>query len=358
MNDGEEDALRQAFKANNWKGWEENELLFKNIIHREKDGMHLYNYGSPVLVERNHPVLMKCRGIVVDEKGKVLNYPFDRFFNDFEKEKCDIDWNTAEAQEKIDGSLISVFWGNDKWQITTRGSFYPNNQAEFDNWFLEQFHEFDLLEKDCCYMFELVSKNNRVVTWYKEEFIVLIGARYLTGSFKFKEFAHALLNAVAKELNVKRPKVYSISDLKGCKKLFDQLKEDDEGLVVVDENFNRIKLKQESYFKLSRIKMLKPEDLLDYVLGRTEIDQEYLAKIPEVIAEIEKIKETWDNYKNIVWATFEDIKPLAEKSRKDFALEANQHIYKAFLFQLLDGRTLNETVRWNQVKHLFEGETE
>lgn len=355
MNNGEEDPLRQAFKINNWEGWEENELLFNNITHREKDGMHLYNYGNNVLVERNHPVLIRCRGIVVDAQGKVLNYPFDRFFNDFEKEKCKIDWATAEAQEKIDGSLVCVFWANDQWQMTTRGSFYPNEQAEFDDWFLKQFNKFDRLDKMFCYMFELVSKNNRIVTWYDEEFIVLLGIRLLKPPFQ--EVSPIFFKDLAKDLGVRLPNKHYLSNIEECKKLFDTLKDDEEGLVIVDDKFNRIKLKQESYFKLSRIKMLKPRDLFDYVLGRTEIDQEYLAKIPEVIKEIDKIKETWENYKNIVWATFEDIKPLAEQSRKDFALEANQHTYKAFLYQLLDGNTMNENVRWNQVEHLFKEET-
>ena len=189
METGEENALRKAFEVNNWKGWEENKLLFKNITHREKCGMHLYNYGVNVLVERNHPVLMKCRGLVVDDDGKVLNYPFERFFNDFEKEKSDIDWSTAQVQEKIDGSLICVFRGNNGCEITTRGSFYPNEQAEFDKWFTDKFSNFHLLEKNCCYMFELVSKKNRIVTWYKKEFVALIGARVLNdGDYKFKEF--------------------------------------------------------------------------------------------------------------------------------------------------------------------------
>ncbi len=97
METGEEKALRNAFKENGWKGWEENELLFKNIEYKNKEDMHLYNYGKNVLVKRNHPVLMKCRGLVVRKDGVVLNYPFDRFFNDFEEEKIEIDWQTAEA---------------------------------------------------------------------------------------------------------------------------------------------------------------------------------------------------------------------------------------------------------------------
>ncbi|MEK6921669.1 MAG: hypothetical protein AABX82_07315, partial [Nanoarchaeota archaeon] len=74
--------LKKAFIQNNWH-WAESEELFKNINVKNKEHMWLYNYGDAVFVERNHPVLMKCRGLVVSANGVVFNYPFDRFFNEF-----------------------------------------------------------------------------------------------------------------------------------------------------------------------------------------------------------------------------------------------------------------------------------
>jgi len=179
MNKDEEIPLRKAFQLNKWSGWEENELLFSNIEHKQKGNLHLYNYGKNTLVDRNNPVIMKCRGLVVDDEGKVLNYPFERFFNDFEKEKTEIDWSTAEAQEKLDGSLVNIFWTNNKWQVTTRGSFYDGKEENFDTWFKKLFNKFDKLDKKYCYFFELCCQSNRIITFYKEEFITLLGARNL-----------------------------------------------------------------------------------------------------------------------------------------------------------------------------------
>jgi len=704
MNKDEEIPLRKAFQLNKWSGWEENELLFSNIEHKQKGNLHLYNYGKNTLVDRNNPVIMKCRGLVVDDEGKVLNYPFERFFNDFEKEKTEIDWSTAEAQEKLDGcvsrktkinlpngktkeiisftgprknwvgkkilgynfqkekieeteilgvskkkalnkkwvkiefinekiiqctedhliycqrgwieaknlkkddellqvsnvfnniqeqiligtllgdayiskhptgskitisqkekkyvelkarffeniggtydirisgygtkmhryyshinplfdkyynliwnenkrvikdellnklslfslaiwymddgsrahnskqrdraildvsrynlndikkivkffqkkfkykisiqnykkkyyklvfntessqsffksiktyvpsymsrklpeefrtvykyfdkkkkvdwqykkyplkiksikniakqseyfdiqttlgnffangilihnSLINVWWNGTQWEITTRGNFYPSENGDFDKWFRKLFNKFDLLSKYCCYMFELCSFSNRIITFYDEEFVVLIGARFLDGYYKFQEFNQILLDLVAKELGVRRPKRYLITDLNSCKKLFEELKEDDEGLVIVDDEFNRIKLKQESYIKLSKIKMLKPKDLFEYMLGRIELDQEYIKKCPEVIKELETMKIIWEAYTKVMRKIFEEIKPLAEKSRKDFALKAVDFKHSAWLFAMLDGKTIDKVVNYDQVKDLFE----
>jgi len=162
------------------------------------------------------------------------------------------------------------------------------------------------------------------------------------------------LDEVAKELGVRRPKRYLITDLNSCKKLFEELKEDDEGLVIVDDEFNRIKLKQESYIKLSKIKMLKPKDLFEYMLGRIELDQEYIKKCPEVIKELETMKIIWEAYTKVMRKIFEEIKPLAEKSRKDFALKAVDFKHSAWLFAMLDGKTIDKVVNYDQVKDLFE----
>ena len=319
------------------------EKLKANIHVRIKDDMYLYNYNRNVLVDRNDPILMKCRGLVLNAEGKVLNYPFDRFFNEFEKEKTEIDWETAVVQEKLDGSLISVWWNGEDWEITTRGSFYPNPKADLDfaELFRKHFNKFNELGKGFCWMFELITKKNRIVTWYDKEFVVLLGARDL------EDLKEVNLDGL---IEIKRPKTYRIKDLNGCKKLFESLSDDEEGLVVVDGNFNRIKLKQESYIKLSKIKMLKDSDVFDYVLGKTEIDAEYLAKCPEVTEFAEKIKKHWLNVKNKVIETFTEIKGSTD-NRKDFAFAALKYPYSQCLFTLLDGKEIEDMkLDWERVR--------
>src|SRR3989338_4854594 len=212
--------LKKAFLKHKW-GWKESVELFKNISVSAKGNMHLYNYNDSVLVERNNPVISRCRGIVVDTNGNVLNYPFDRFFNEFEEEAAEIDWKSAIIEEKIDGSLICLFWNGNKWEITTRGSFYPNMnnpETEFHKWFLGHFPEenLEILEKNVCYMFELVSKNNRIVKWYDEEFSALVGARDLN---TMKELESAFLDFLAEKLKVKRPIRYKAENISDCKRL-------------------------------------------------------------------------------------------------------------------------------------------
>lgn len=310
------------------------EKLKANIRPKEKDGMYLYRYSDKVIVPRNHPVLVKCRGLVLDKDGKVLNYPFDRFFNPHEKESTDIDWETAQIQEKVDGSLICVFYYNDEWQVTTRGSFYPNPLADSDfaDLFMMYFSNFEGLKKNFCYMFELVTDKNRIVTWYEESFVVLLGIRSLE---TLMEVPYPIVDITAKALGVRRPRLYEAKNLEECRRLFAGLKDDEEGFVAVDLDSNRLKMKQDSYLALSKIKMLKDDDLLDYVRGLTELDSELLQKDEEITSRMNQIRSEWDAFLLILEMVYEG---LNKSSRKAFALEAITYPFKKFLFQKLDNR--------------------
>ncbi|MBI5064999.1 hypothetical protein HZA97_02075 [Candidatus Woesearchaeota archaeon] len=342
--------LKKAFHKNKWK-WEECEDLFKCISFRNKKHMWLYNYNDTVLVQRNHPVLVKCRGLVVDDEGNILNFPFERFFNEFEEEQAEIDWCSAEIHEKVDGSLICVFWSGTEWEVTTRGSFYPTEikkGVDFSALFKKHFSSFDKLEKKYCYMFEIVSKENRIVTWYDYEAIYLLGARDL---HTLKEISQKELDKIAKKLSVKRPLKYSADSIEQCKKLFENFKKDQEGLVVSDANFNRVKVKQESYLQLSNIIMLKEQDLFEYVLGLKQIDVEYLKKLPEVTAEIERIRQEWVKIQAEIKKVFEKIKN--KPTRKEFALEALKYPFKSILFAMLDNQDLNKLkLKWENLKKI------
>ncbi len=359
-------ALRKACELNGWD-FEIREEVLHCITAKSKGDMWLYNYNDNLHLERNHPLLVKCRGLVVRKNGQILNYPFDRFFNEWEKEHAEIDWGTAEIQEKIDGSLICVFWHADDWEITTRGSFYPNKDAETDfaELFKKHFSEFDNLDREHCYMFELVTKQNIIVTHYENEAIYLVGARNLK---TLKETSGKALDDMAVLLGALRPKRFSAKNTEECRKLFELFREDEEGLVLVDADFNRIKIKQDSYIKLSRIKMLNKQDLFNYILGRETIEAEYLARLPEVQEEISLMRKQWENVLSQAVSTFQHIKSKCadasqrreaskntgvNNQRKEFALQALKYPYPGMLFAMLDGKDFKSLpLRWEAIEKL------
>ncbi len=272
---------------------EDSKKLEANLIVKEKEGMYLYNYNTNiVLVPRNHPILKICRGLVLSTNGDCLCYPFNRFFNHFEKEADKIDWKNSLIQEKLDGSLINVFWNKNKryWEITTRGSFYPTiGDTDFSIIFKRIFNKFDILNKDVCYMFKLISRENRIVKLYTQEFIVLLGARNLKNLIEFNQKE---LDIFSDRENINRPKKYGIGEYDYILNLFKTFNQDDEGVVVIDtKNNNRIKIKQESYIKLARIMQLNDEAIFDYAMGRNDLDVEILNSCEDVKKKIEEMQK-------------------------------------------------------------------
>jgi hypothetical protein len=131
------------------------------------------------------------------------------------------------------------------------------------------------------------------------------------------------------------------------------MKEDEEGLVVVDKDFNRVKIKQESYLKLARISMLNEQDIFEYVLGYSQIDIEFINRLPDVKAKIEGIRKKWNKIMERAKEVFETIKD--KPTRKEFASEAVKYPFNPILFAMLDKReTAKERMRWERFKNMVE----
>lgn len=342
------------FKAKTKHQWkikdEISEKLLKNISVAQKkingSDYYLYNYNRTVFVNRNHSLIVKCRGLILDSKGTIFNYPFDRFFNEFENESADIDWNSAKILEKLDGSLICI-WHIESvgWQITTRGAFYPlenKNSVDYEFLFENLFTKFYLLDSNYNYMFELITKLNPIVKKYSSEFVALIGMR---NRHTLKESNQMELDFIAKKLGVKRPKYFSANNLIQVKGLFKSMKEDDEGLVIIDKKFNRIKIKQESYIRLGKIKNLSDKDIFDHVIGKSSVDVEFLVKEVDVMNKITVFKDHILFINKKVTDIYIEIDKMTN-NRKEFSQEALKHSYSSLLFQLYDKNPLIDKLNW------------
>src|SRR6476659_8011413 len=70
------------------------------------------------------PIVQECRGVVVHvPTGTVLAHPYNKFWNHGEHLAATIDWSTARVQDKLDGSLMILYWhpANGAWQVASSG---------------------------------------------------------------------------------------------------------------------------------------------------------------------------------------------------------------------------------------------
>lgn len=83
-----------------------------------------YSQASPM----NDPLVHECRGIILDcdADWAVVARPFAKFFNWGEPNAHAIDWASARAYEKIDGTLMIMFYHAGAWRVATTGSADAN----------------------------------------------------------------------------------------------------------------------------------------------------------------------------------------------------------------------------------------
>ena len=81
----------------------------KTKLIKEEGNFALFKYAS--LSNFNDPIVKEARGIIIDTFNyEVACFPFNKFGKYTDYYADEIDWNTASVQEKIDGSIIKMWF--------------------------------------------------------------------------------------------------------------------------------------------------------------------------------------------------------------------------------------------------------
>lgn len=206
-------------------------------------------------------LVREARGIIfrTGEWEQPVCWAFNKFGNYGESYAPDIDWDTAFVTEKIDGSLIKLWWDNE-WHISTNGTIdafkaelNDVNMSNFGEYFLVALSKYYSsfgsfvhgLETHRTYLFELVGPYNRVVVPYNEPDLYFLGARTNSSGEEF--YCSELVAGALGMGKFKRPVQYPLTSLNDCIKAAELKTWDDEGFVVADAHGNRVKIKSPAY---------------------------------------------------------------------------------------------------------------
>jgi len=111
----------------NWKETLENDYDLKIKI----DGDYaIFNYDFNCNFA--NPIVQEARGIIIDyKKLEVVCWPFRKFGNHNESYCDSIDWESARVLEKVDGSIIKLWFDFQKndWQFSTNGTIRAENAS-------------------------------------------------------------------------------------------------------------------------------------------------------------------------------------------------------------------------------------
>lgn len=309
---------------------------------RAFQSLHCFKYSdfSPF----NEPVVQECRGVVLDASNnwEVVCRAFDKFFNLTERLAAPIDWSTATVMEKLDGSLMSMYWYEGAWRVASSSTPDGNGSAMSGKTFADLFWEiynteaFNLPEdKEQTYIFEMINPDAPIQVRYQKAGLTLLAVRNRnTGRFMSADQAvQDLWPDGGAPLAVK---TYAFSSMEDVVKVAGYLKGlEAEGFVVVDGNWNRVKIKSPDYVALAHARGQFSKTALLGVVLKHETG-EVLATHPVLQEEINRIELKIDLLINEIQKDWDRLKHI--KDRKAFAAEALKSPFYGALFLLQSGQ--------------------
>jgi hypothetical protein len=231
----------------------------------------VFDYTS--LSPKTESIVREARGLVleigswnlVSKSMNAFSYKNDGVFNDIID---NFDWYTAKAYPKYDGCLINLYHYNGEWITGTRFSvdglcnvasaYKGESDISWRDLFIQSlefinidFNNFtSTLNKDYCYSFELCSITNRNIVIYENKFVKLLAIYDILNDAEVDIHSEPLINQNWASIVPYFIKVNSIQDVEDLLSL-NQDPTQNEGLVIVDSNYNRIKVRNPNFDRLS-----------------------------------------------------------------------------------------------------------
>lgn len=309
-----------------------------DIAVKYSEGLAIFNYG--IGCDFSNPIVQEARGIIIDLSTlDVVCFPFRKFGNYGESYADSIDWNSARVQEKVDGSIMKLFYYKDKWNLATNGtidaytnvgSFTASGKsfgALFDEGAKDAGLDYSKLDSDYTYIFELVSPECPIVIKYPKTTIYHLGTRHNASG---KEYTT--------DIGIKKPKEYHLNSLEDCiasAKMLNENAELDaltgEGYVVVDKDWHRIKVKSPDYLKAHYCATyVNPTDRKVLELIRNGEAEEIATYFPTFAEKVSQMQHTLDQLTDSMSAQIVSYESVAKTtSRKEFYMQFGKESWGA-----------------------------
>lgn len=304
---------------------------------------------------RGDPLVEECRGLILRPLDAnlatsqgcdyvIVARPMKRFYNIEEQCASKIDINHCKKFEKLDGTNTILYYDDlfQRWCVGTRSVPDADVEiSEINKTFCDLFWEavktsvdvkteqwINELDKNTTYIFELTSPFNNIVVEYDNLCITLLAIIDRESGIE-----HDIESI---NIHCKIPQKFdlcnNIKDFVNCHE-----GSKFEGCVLVDDNFNRVKIKNENYILLSHHKnslFLSDRNIIKGMFNGTidDVLQMFSINVQNIINEkTRKIFLCLQNQQSMI----ESIEK-SSKNDKEFALEinSNTNIIKFMAFMI------------------------
>jgi len=286
------------------------------------EDLYLYGYSSEADSRKRRwdEISVHCRGMILNKYGEVVERPFPKFWTYrqylsegivllSENKMLKIPKGKFRILEKMDGTMVTLYWINNKPYLATQRSFTNVKAIEATKILYEKYqHLFDRFDKNYTYVFEAIYPETKVLIDYgQRRELVLIGMiEKLTG--------------LQKPLpDIGFPSCKDYTEEFGHISNFDDLVNLDipnvEGFVIYFEDGQMMKLKFPWYKEAHR--------LLDFFLHKERTSMAKWARLTEILEKKSHTISTVD-----VWA--------ALKKGDDALLSIKQNVPSFYYLMGLD----------------------
>lgn len=286
---------------------------------------------------------------------EIVAWPLNRFYN-LGDPASTIDWNCKDLRvvEKLDGTMIIVYFDDRKstWYAGTRSipeADVPLNDSTvtFSQLFWDTLRNvlgtdvnvlLSEFSRNHTYVFELTTPVNRIVVDYKTASITLLAIRDIsTGNEYLPDHRYKRMVPVPTTFNMRDPEEIKVF-------VNSQNPSTLEGVVVIDNLFNRVKIKSQAWVLSSRLKssvVSSRRTMMNAIIDQT-IDDALQLIDEKTKQEIEVMTSSFKLYVSHVDKQYTTWKLEAGNDRKRFAELVNvSSEWATPYFQLYNGHTLN-----------------
>ena len=329
-------------------------FFIKVNSHSEYPQLLMFKYDqleSPM----NEPLVRESRGIILDSQDnwKIVSYGFNKFFSHGEFYADKIDWHSAKFWEKIDGSLMFLYYYDGKWNVASSGmpdasGSASDRKSSFSDIFWDCWYKngYDLpTDTNKTYCFELTSPLTQVIVPHANTQIRLIGIRNLD-TLQEELVSESFLNWDV----VQSFPINSLDDaMFMCQKMNPMQQE---GFVITDANFNRVKLKSPQYVAIGHLGLTPEEieakglDIKKYdadaqgkwmiKIIQTNEQSEFLTYYPQYKEIYDRLKSNFDSLCSESEALYDSVKDITDQ--KEYALKLKGNQFSGIFFQLKSGK--------------------
>ncbi len=308
----------------------------------------IYNYTAKTQYERYwNEATLTCRGLVLDNNGQPIARPLPKFFN-LQEHQGALPDGVPTIYEKLDGSLILLFFYAGDWQVASRGSFTSEQALKAQAMLPHYQVHVDRLDRAYTHLLEIIYPDNRIVVDYGtvERLVLLAAVHTATGA----ELDHTQVDWHD------RAQVYPVTNLPDWIKTIDQTQAElanQEGFILKWPNGLRLKYKLADYVRLHRIlTRIQAKDIWECLSQQQDLEP-FLNSVPdEFYSWVKGVKADLEAQYAAIEADCRAVfKDLGD--RKTTAAYFQTQPNPKVLFLMLDGRDYRHVI-WRLIKPSFQ----